>query len=724
PDHRPCTGRSILSQVRPSTGEPDAGNPPVRFGGRGDRNQSVVPTPITLDLNGGQVRVRDANGVVVQSYPQSDNDFLLINGTDAGDETLIVDFSGGNPIPFFGLAFDGGEGLNDNDFVRVQGYNLNTADGNADVIVNHDGAENGFVNFAGLGTIFFDNIEPLILAGTAADLVINLPAGGNPDVLLANNTLANFPLDGTNAVDGRSAIDGSTFEYTEFVNPTNSLTINLGNNGDTLTIGAMDAGFAPTANSTIQGGAANDTLVGQNATATWNLTAPIRTYVSGGLTWQISSLETLQGGSGVDTFNVTAPHAGSLLGGLGNDIFRIDSQVTLSLGVGGVVNGQGGSDTLQGNIISAVVITNADANGFDGTEADIVGGFNDVETINGNGGASSTITGNNSSAIWDLDGTPTYTTNGNTLNVSAFGTLIGGNVDDRFNVTAPSAFTLQGAVGDDIFDIDAVLTGNVDGGLGSNTLQGNVFTNSVITNLDGTGADGTALGAVTGGYVEIDNLFGTAAVGGTLTGLPNAVSTWNLSLAPTYVVGANSVGFSGFSGFSNLQGGTALDTFNATANNSNYNIFAGDGDDVVVVAAGATLTGNVNTEAGNDTVRFAANTGNIVGNVNFGSSGTLDYSALASPVSVTLNAVGVPDGFNGLAGGASLISGTFSNLTTLLGGTGSDTLTGQNAAATWQLNGLLGFQGVYQSGGQSLSFSGQNSLVGNLLFIANFLAEF
>jgi len=32
----PCPGRSILSEVTPSTGEPDAGNPPVRFGGRGD----------------------------------------------------------------------------------------------------------------------------------------------------------------------------------------------------------------------------------------------------------------------------------------------------------------------------------------------------------------------------------------------------------------------------------------------------------------------------------------------------------------------------------------------------------------------------------------------------------------------------------------------------------------------------------------------------------------
>jgi hypothetical protein len=34
------------SKVRPPTGEPDAGDPHVRFGGRGDRSQSVLPTPI------------------------------------------------------------------------------------------------------------------------------------------------------------------------------------------------------------------------------------------------------------------------------------------------------------------------------------------------------------------------------------------------------------------------------------------------------------------------------------------------------------------------------------------------------------------------------------------------------------------------------------------------------------------------------------------------------
>ena len=43
----PSSCLSILSEVTPPTGEPDAEEPHVRFGGRGDRNQSVFPTPIT-----------------------------------------------------------------------------------------------------------------------------------------------------------------------------------------------------------------------------------------------------------------------------------------------------------------------------------------------------------------------------------------------------------------------------------------------------------------------------------------------------------------------------------------------------------------------------------------------------------------------------------------------------------------------------------------------------
>src|SRR5260370_5889504 len=36
---------------QPPTGEPDAGEPPVRFGGRGDSNQSPLPLSVTEPTN-------------------------------------------------------------------------------------------------------------------------------------------------------------------------------------------------------------------------------------------------------------------------------------------------------------------------------------------------------------------------------------------------------------------------------------------------------------------------------------------------------------------------------------------------------------------------------------------------------------------------------------------------------------------------------------------------
>ena len=43
----PCGLLSILSQVKPLTGEPDAGNPPVRFGGRGGWNPNQPSLPLS-----------------------------------------------------------------------------------------------------------------------------------------------------------------------------------------------------------------------------------------------------------------------------------------------------------------------------------------------------------------------------------------------------------------------------------------------------------------------------------------------------------------------------------------------------------------------------------------------------------------------------------------------------------------------------------------------------
>src|SRR5215208_5927992 len=49
PKSQPTNRPSILSEVNPPTGEPDAGDPPVRFGGRGGRELNRLSLPLSKE---------------------------------------------------------------------------------------------------------------------------------------------------------------------------------------------------------------------------------------------------------------------------------------------------------------------------------------------------------------------------------------------------------------------------------------------------------------------------------------------------------------------------------------------------------------------------------------------------------------------------------------------------------------------------------------------------
>ena len=58
----PCVGASDLLEVRPSTGEPCAGDRHARFGGRGGPSRWALPTPIHDGPPGGLVAAVDGSG--------------------------------------------------------------------------------------------------------------------------------------------------------------------------------------------------------------------------------------------------------------------------------------------------------------------------------------------------------------------------------------------------------------------------------------------------------------------------------------------------------------------------------------------------------------------------------------------------------------------------------------------------------------------------------------
>src|SRR5205085_8366575 len=111
----------------------------------------------------------------------------------------------------------------------------------------------GTVNVDG-AVVNYSDLEPVALSGTMANLVINLPTGDgdNQAVLEDNGTAA----DGVSQV--RSA--NGTFETTTFTNPTTSLTLNTGDDGETVTFAQLDSGYNPSGGTTVNGGTGADTL--------------------------------------------------------------------------------------------------------------------------------------------------------------------------------------------------------------------------------------------------------------------------------------------------------------------------------------------------------------------------------------------------------------------------------------------------------------------------------
>ena len=243
-----------------------------------DSNGGDSNDDFTIGFDGNDYTITDNAGEVFQTVIAGSTG----NGTDAltipatgitsievnslgGDDQLTVDFGAGNlPVP---LSFDGGD---QDDTLAIDGGNFTT------ITSSHTSASAGQIDLDG-SLVAYTGLEPVLLnVGSAADIIFNLPAGPNPDVVIGDDGFGDDPNGNTSNV---SAIDGSTFEYTEFTNPSNSLTVNLGTASNTTTLRAMDPLFAPA------GGGAAFVINGDSAIDVTNVqatTAGIVTRINSG----------------------------------------------------------------------------------------------------------------------------------------------------------------------------------------------------------------------------------------------------------------------------------------------------------------------------------------------------------------------------------------------------------------------------------------------------------
>jgi len=362
-----------------------------------------------------------------------------------GSDKLTIDLSSGNFIPAGGISFAGCESAGDDDQLVVTGYNV------TNVTVNHTGPEAGNINLGG-STINFSEIEPLALAGSAANLIINLPAGPN-NAVLGDDTNANFPALGLGLAN-TSAIDAPTFEYTSFTNPTNSLTVNLGPNGDTLTIQSLDTAFAAP-NILIQvisgdNGNGSDSLSVNGADLVFDLEANKVTGVVGG---SVSF-------NGIEHLNVTATATITINGKSSTDLLTVTptgaDTTSIVPSVGGLlsintnnpgaftINTVGGSDTVvvngtSSNDVIGVARTATAAVTVGALKAVQVSNSESLRIASGDGNDTINVTGTGSTAFLVVDGGLNTTNDTLTITNTTAGTTTytPGSTSDSGTIATP-----------------------------------------------------------------------------------------------------------------------------------------------------------------------------------------------------------------------------------------------------------------------------------------------
>ncbi|QDU28395.1 Bifunctional hemolysin/adenylate cyclase precursor [Anatilimnocola aggregata] len=150
---------------------------------------------------------------------------LLVNAAD-GNDTLTIDFNGGNPLPVGGIDFAGGEPQGaTSDSLRIIGGEQGS------VTYNYASGTSGNIILENYGTVSFTGTDHIRNTGTADNVTFNLP--GTADTELSINDYST----GIAHID--SGID--SIPVTEFAVPSAgmSLAFNLGAGNQTLVINSL-----------------------------------------------------------------------------------------------------------------------------------------------------------------------------------------------------------------------------------------------------------------------------------------------------------------------------------------------------------------------------------------------------------------------------------------------------------------------------------------------------
>ncbi|MGZ0172130.1 MAG: Calx-beta domain-containing protein, partial [Planctomycetales bacterium] len=447
---------------------------------------------------------------------------------------------------------------------------------------------------------------------------VTVSAGSGNDQLVANVNGSDFLVTaadaGTVTVRNSAAIPATAVSQFFSVE---SLVGNSGNDRfEFLNSGSLTG--------SIDGNIGDDTLVGDSDGNIFTVTAEDAGTLAGKVTNGFVEIENLAGGLASDTFNVNADLNGGITGFAGEDVVVVADGVTiagaidtgsaadqLTFGnntvVGGVVTGGGAADTLT--ILGAITATiggGADNDVFVlGTAASVTG------TLDGGIGVDEIQASDNATVF--------------VINAIDAGSVIG-QVDAFTSVE-----NLTGGDGDDVFQFETagrLTAGVVDGGAGTDTLDGDLNSNDFVISGTDTGtydSDQASGGEVV--FVNVESLDGRSGndrfrfttlgiLNDTLhggAGLDELIASNNGDFFHVTATNAGTLydgpgmldprTVNGFLSVENLTGGDGEDTFDIDADVFG-NLLGGDGNDTFTVDGD--IGGDLDGGDGNNTLTLGA----------------------------------------------------------------------------------------------------------------------
>jgi hypothetical protein len=207
--------------------------------GNGNGSGNTTADGLRIRRNGGNIEFSADGGTTWSaSTVYSTTTVLTLTGSGA-DDTFVIDFSGGNPIPSGGITITGSGQATSGDGILLTGGShttvtygfLNNNDGSIDI-------DGDVINYTGL--------EPITDNSDAVNRVFDFNGGAET-------------VTATSASATQTKVDSTLGESVTFNNPTATLTINAGTGDDTVLLYRLSTGWGA-ATVTINGGADDDII--------------------------------------------------------------------------------------------------------------------------------------------------------------------------------------------------------------------------------------------------------------------------------------------------------------------------------------------------------------------------------------------------------------------------------------------------------------------------------